>query len=465
MNFPLTNALYALSFALTIFMLLFTVRILPRVILKWETVRRHYGCVPWGLARQMICYGKKSRVRWILQMTFVTLLVSAAFIVRRLIHDDPWQFTAMWLAALAFAVVKLCEAATPPTILFLGASSALSAQTMARLNKALPYCRTTSLVDPRVRLTHEEVGAFYWNDLRTTNTYEWRSVVYHLMDVVPVIVIDSYTSTHWVREELSRLEQKGYLDRTGYLIDDGAPPPSDGWMCVTREALPDWVREQLQRNRDHIQRMARQKEFDAIFAAMPRSVRAPQSIKMMVVKAQCIQQNELRRFVRVCKGIDPDDAADDLLEDIPSHVARAEEIRFLRESRAFEEVEILLRSALEEVEHKDGATQAYNTANSYNKLGVLARLRCDWPEAERLIMKAITKLDALRENGCHDPQVLQELATAHYNLGEVWMARYRETGTEADRQQARSQLSKSVRLDREIGGDISRTVRRLESIG
>jgi hypothetical protein len=413
----------------------------------------------------MIRYAKKSRIRRLIQMTVLALLVAIGSIGRLLIHDDPWQFSVMSVAALAFSIIKLCEIGVPPTILFLSTSSPLSVKTMARLNLALPYCRVVSLLDPRERLPYEEVKSFFQNDLRTTNVYEWRSIVFHLMDVVPIIVIDAQSSMAGVREELQRLEQRGYLNRTAYVVDDESPPPpSDRWERVARETLPFWVGYRLQLQHDQTERLARQAQFDAMLAAVPAAVRDPQRFEAMVVKARYIQNAEVRRFIRVCKGADPDEAGDCLLENIPSQVTRDEEVRFLRESRALEEVEILLRSAMEEVECKADANQQFNIANSYNSLGVLARLRCDWPEAERLIEEAVRRLQPLLTTSTQRKSASQELATAFYNLGEVSMARYRETQVQTDLHRAEDYFLKSIEVDRQVGGDTSSAERRLRDL-
>src|SRR2546425_1140554 len=111
MDHPLLNNI---SLGIAILCGLGAIAILPRVLLKWEVVREQYNGIPWSLARQMIRYGKKSRMQWLIQMTVLGVPFAVVCIVRRLLHDDPWQFSAMSVAALAFALLKSCEFAVPP---------------------------------------------------------------------------------------------------------------------------------------------------------------------------------------------------------------------------------------------------------------------------------------------------------------------------------------------------------------
>ncbi|MEN8131900.1 MAG: tetratricopeptide repeat protein [Pseudomonadota bacterium] len=289
--------------------------------------------------------------------------------------------------------------------------------------------------------------------------------MFHLMDVVPIIVIDAHKSTDGVVEEIERIEQRKYFDRTGYVVDDkSAQPPSEKWETVPRNSLPQWVREKLFYVVDEAERLKRQFEFSSMLASVPRGLREPYNVKAMVAKARCIQHAEICRFIHVCKGVLPSEAEDRLLEDIPSRVTRREELAFLRTSRGLDEVEVLLRSALEEAEAMSGPSRDFNIANSYNSLGALARVRCDWPEAERLISEAIKRLERLRSSATHGGSAMQELATAYFNLGDVSMARYRERGTEVDRREAMARFHRSIQIDLERNGNTDVTKRRLDDL-
>lgn len=418
---------------------------LPRAALSWQVVRHQYGGVPWRLAGQMLRYGRKSRRWWWVRLTAVMALVSLGLLARRLAYDDPWQLTAVALAGLALAVVEACQVALPPCVLYLGSSAPRCVATMAGLNVALPYCRTVSLLDPRAPLPQEHVDAFFRNDLRTTSVYEWRSVVHHLMDIVPVIVVDAGDGTAGVREEVARIERLGYHDRALFVADD-----------VARDRLLAEVgrRLELMRDSDRAARLARQAAFERLLAAVPAALRSP----ALVARAAHIQHAELRRFLRECKGADPDTAGA-LLEDIPSRATADEEARFLRDSRALEEVEILLCSALEDVQARANPLDELNLAKLHNALGVLARLRRDWPRAERHLGEAIASLRPWSNTPAPHAEAAGELATAQFTLGEVAMARYRQSHDDADRRRAEACFRESIAADR--AGDVSLAQRRL----
>jgi hypothetical protein len=268
-----------------------------------------------------------------------------------------------------------------------------------------------------------------------------------------------------VQEEISRLEKRSYLNRTGFFIEDGSPPPpTDKWEQVTREYLPLWIMKRLKTQNSQAERIARQKTIDLMLAVVPKQFRTPDRVENMIIKARYIQGAEVNRFLRECKGIDPLRIGNLLLEDIPSRVSRADEIRFFQTSRSLEEVEILLLSALEEVENWTGEIKKFNTANLLSKLGIVERLRTEWKSGEKYLQNAMSILSSLLDTSFDRKSAMIELSSVYFHLGDIALARYREKCCEAERRQAQAYYLESIRIDSLIGGDKSIAKSRLDNL-
>ena len=438
---------------------------LPKLIGRWAAVREVYGRIPWALARQMFWYTRKSQMAHLVTMTLFGIPIVIGVGARQFLYDDPSELFLFCLAGEALSFVYLADILVPPTVLLLGASVKTNLLSLAALNAALPCYRTVALLRWGERLPFDAVRPFYFNNLRTENAYEWRTIVFHLMDVVPVIVIDGRVDSPAVAEEVARIRRKGYLDRVVFVAEEaGSGPDEPGINRIARADLPAWVLDRAQSPAGRIDRLRRQDEIAAMLAGIPAGARNPQTIQAMVYKSRALEAYAVWRFFRECKGIIYDVKDMRLMEDVPSRVTRAEERKFLRESRALEEVEVLLKSVREFVEQNRDENSAFNIANSINSLGRLARVCGGWDDAIRHIEEAIGHLMPLTRTA-HAAEARMELATAHFNLGEVYMARYREGGDPEDRGKAARNFRESRMYDRHAGADTTLTDHRLNSLG
>ncbi len=170
-----------------------------------------------------------------------------------------------------------------------------------------------------------------------------------------------------------------------------------------------------------------------MISAVPPSFRFDSSMNGMLAKAHYIMHWHHIRYLRDCKGISHDEIAGRHLEDVPSIVPATAEKQYLQESRGLEEFESIAISALEMAEETPGDQQAFNIANSYTKLGKVARCRQDWDTAVSNLNEAIRRLDCII-TATPTPFVVaarHELADACFLLGEVHMARYRRNNNGA----------------------------------
>jgi tetratricopeptide (TPR) repeat protein len=420
-------------------------------------VSKLYGEIPYALQTDVFRYAAYGPLAVWQSLPFALFLFGiGAFIWHGI--ADSWtsglvQFGVFAFGCCLFRSMVFVRFGLPPAVLLLGPSGPEAERTLATLNEELKPYRTVALIRPdQAQLQGRLRYSVLFNNFRTRDLYQWRTIVFHLMDVVPVIVIcDGPTDP--VREERARIERRGYGDRTistrrEELADENG-----------RRALRDLVAARLERVDDQEARRARQNDILRMRLIIPRYLNYPRTDAQFVHKAKLLTDVAQARFLQRCK--EPDGwTPGDLLEDIPSRVSREEELRFLHEDRMFEEVEILLRSV--HGQQRPGSNQEFNRINLINKKGLLHRLRGEWPEAHESLDAAIRLFERMNvAEQASDPQVLQELGTAYFNLGDVCLAQFRETHQEDHRKQAHYCFERSLSYDQQWGGDLSVVKRRL----
>ncbi len=440
---------------------------LPRVIVRWAVARRLYGTIPWRLVWQMRRYLRGSPMGRLVFLTAITGYMMIILLARQLVRNDPPIGAIFGGGALSLLVVLSAEALLPPSILLLTSSSGAAARALAHLNAALPWHRTVALLRPREAMEPMQARRFFYNNLRTSNGYEWRSIVFHLMDVVPLIVIDAEEGTEPVREEQARIQRHGYTDRT-LVVKPGPEAPASAHVLaaetVDREELPRHARERLAAVCDQEQRKARQQVFNEMLAAIHKRVRYATKLDLLVIKCRLIEAHEKERFVRACKGIGPKEVDGRLFEYIPSRVPRREELQFLHQSRGWEEVEAILTGIGEAIATASGPVGEFNRANIDNSLGAAARMQCRWNDAERLIQRAIRRLEPLTESATEAQDAKRELATAHFNLAEVYAGRHVDEGRPEDHRMAIDHGEQCLALEQATGFDTALTEQLLKQL-
>src|ERR1035438_2326172 len=142
----------------------------------------------------------------------------------------------------------------------------------------------------------------------------------------------------------------------------------------------------------------------------------------------------------ISKQVLPVELSARLLEDIPSRVSPAEEKSYLRQSRGLDEVQSIALSALELALETPGPQQSLNIANAHTKIGKCARFSWDWPTALQHLGKAIDLLTQILAAGRmpleNQISAKRELADARFLRGEVQMARFRQTRSTLDHDNA-----------------------------
>lgn len=468
---------------------LFTLIGLPFQISRWLAVRRLYGRIPWSLVWQVAVYARKNRrLRlqiWVLVAMF--LLFAGAGI--NWIGVDfgwlrPFDDTARSLRLPAFLIFiwqlgRVFGYLLPPTALLLGTAKSVNIHLVAVLNNELRPYRVVSLLDlEKEHIIPLLARTVMYNNLRTVNGYEWRTVVHHLMDVVPLIIVDTAVRTEYVEAEQHRIEYFGYsykvisYSSAAYgskisALESGIGDVVDAAQKLGEELVPS-IQSQLPKIADQDRRWKAQREYTAMVRSVPRPIRFHSDINAMLIKAQCILGWAMENFLRDCKQAPAGTPPESLIEDLPSRVTPAEEMAYLRQSRGLDEVRGIAFSALDLAAQTPGPQQEFNVANAHNKIGKWARFTRDWDAALIHLGKGIEILTPMGKGGGplvnERQRIQQELADAHFLRGEVFMARFRQTALPTDRERAVAEFCACMALDVTLGNDTAQSARRLASL-
>ncbi len=441
-----------------------TVYAMPKLIAQWVCVKRVYGRIPWTLARDMWHYILKSHNAHVAYLLLICTLVSLSTLFRMILRGDlPQMVVPLNLVVLVWALQKTAIIVVPPTVLFLGTSNEDIYLNIKELHK-ISYYRTVTLINP---LAGFELSffrqLFFYNYFRTTTRYQWRSIVFHLMDVVPVIVLDAKSDTFYVEEEKKRIERFNYLYKTLVVtssLDNSDHPQDKAARSVERSDLANSIQQYLRTMNDTEIRASRQAEFNSMLKAVPKKIRYAGSEYGLVIKAQILAAYGRQQFLHVCKGIRPGEDPGCLIEDIPSVVSHDEVLRYLNENRAFEEAELVLISVQEELLRAPDKNNCFNLGNVCNKCSQIKRLRGEWEKAISLSEEAMAYLTPMLSGPLKD-EAKREIATSHYIMGEALMARFRELNAPEDRSKAIYHFTRSILYDREVNGDTHPAEKRL----
>src|SRR5919106_1188756 len=168
---------------------IYTVQFLRLLIQSWWRTRQTFGGFSLGASWQLLRLMRHSRrIYWELLVSllgiFWTLLVWFAF---RAIWPRP--MIAVFIALLTQSVFVLFKSLQPPVALFLAGSSQYAADLLVQINIAVSPLRCVALLDPQKMhfLQRNAMG----ENLRTKDPQLWKSIVYRLIEMTPIVILDT----------------------------------------------------------------------------------------------------------------------------------------------------------------------------------------------------------------------------------------------------------------------------------
>jgi hypothetical protein len=156
--------------------------------------------------------------------TLVTILVFCLCFWHSPYAKEPspykWEMTYSLVAAVLLLWLQ------PPYVLMLGASSEQTGSALERLSTAVFPFRVVALFDQSGTGRFRGSFSMLTDNLRTVHEHDWRPIVDHLNDLIPLIVLDARTDRPVVVYEAGEvLRVPSRLRRAVFIIgDDGAAP-------------------------------------------------------------------------------------------------------------------------------------------------------------------------------------------------------------------------------------------------
>jgi hypothetical protein len=152
---------------------------------------------------------------------------------------------AFLLAAAGFSILSRC--AQPPAVLLLGSSSPRTMELVKRFGATILPLRIVALVDYGVPW---RLNPLAWIDnLRTSDWTAWKSVVISLIDLAPVVVIDTCGESRSVAQETSLMLEPNRIRKAVFLTDglgeypalsaNGIDPYAHGLRLLTVDEMDE----------------------------------------------------------------------------------------------------------------------------------------------------------------------------------------------------------------------------------
>jgi tetratricopeptide (TPR) repeat protein len=463
---------------------------IPIQINRWRTVKKLYGHIPYRLAWQIGIYCKKNRMLriqlWLLFLMlsflvswFVNWIGSYFFDFFHLFDDKTYSHFITVIMVSIWMTMRVIKFLTPPTALLLGTAKSVNIHLVAILNQSLRPYRIVSLLDlKKEHIFPAFVKDVMYNNLRTVNGYEWRTVVHHLMDVVPIIIVDDAVSTEYVDDEMNRIKRFGYeykvvsFSSADYGWEINAIQSGIGAVVNAAKKLGEELVNKIQPFLlipiDTRQRMKAQEYYNLMIKKVPWRVRFKSDINAMLIKAHYILAWTMENYIKDCKQNVQGDISAWLLEDIPLKVSIEEDENYIKRSRGLDEVRGVSTSALQLAIQSSDPLQLFNIANAHHKIGKCARYSREWDDALKHLTKAIEMFSQMSDgviiDHLNEKQIQDELTNAFFHRGEVYMALFRETESQSDRENAVYDFNVSMRIDQKFGWDSTITSCRIKSL-
>jgi len=395
--------------------------------------------------------------------------------VRWLLKHEPyprWLCFAVLLWSWRFVADRVC----PPVALFISSSGRQAVEERGWFAFRFRRHRLLSFVAPREHVNPIAFQAFFGDDLRVRRGPGWRVPVYHLTDVVPVVIANIRDPSPAVEEEVGRLVENGLGSKVRFLTDGALPT----WLkalydgvdseprCIEDENIDNILNEPTLGAQDLERRQSLHDEYTYLFREIPLAAKTDLPLREAQFTALAILDREYRRFLRAYKGVELSELGSRLVEELPSIVSQKEEEEYLRASRPLQIANSICRGIREKLEVERGAWATFHGASVETKLGKINRFRRRWKPALDHLRRA---QGVLREmwntgGGIVDPRIVaSELGDALFIEGEVWAVQFLDTPTEEKRSQGLRCFREVLRVDQSLGREDPTVRLRIQLLG
>lgn len=495
---------------------------LPSDIQQWHAAIKIYHRPPWRLIRRMVEIDLRTNKSYIFIVLFLTIFSITIGEAKQMVTGTVYPRVQGIIAILVIVQFAL-RYLVPPSVILLAPSRSSSVAPLVNLTRKVKPHRLITLIEHQEHVFFMDWEEIFPGNLRLNHGMGWRSTVHYLTDVVSVTIVDARFENPSVLEETQRQIKRKITGRTVFLTNaDGSSPileacrnqtdiqqlrlaDEDSAAELTKDLLSALCKNDANWWTDSFNF---QRSYDLMGKAVPRRFRQPRSIYEMLVKAYCLMDYAYKIFLREYKGCTLEKVKGKLVEDIPSLSTPEKELQWLTDSRELDEVEnifmsvlewaqglsdvrapgesendfrsrleqvkglsngkeleeIIFMSVLKRAQKPPNKEQTFQIASTTTKLGKLARFRREWERAKEYLTRATTLFESLQQSDPSDRPVAAELADAHFLLGEVFMAQYRQTGAPSDRESSQRNFIASIALDQKLGQDYAETSKHIDAL-
>lgn len=212
---------------------------LPSIVLamtmySWYRTARLSGRMPLRVAAWMIGLAWRSRHRYLLCVALGGLALTALYLVASLTMGDP-AHPALLLSVATLSSAMLMAVCQPPAIVLLAGSGEATLDLLRSINLAITPLKAVALLEDehagvtqRFRIRSLILGSTLdpkFNNLRTTDQQLWQSVVHQLVDIAPIVVVDTRDPGPAVAQETFIMLAPERAGKAVFVVDaDGSCP-------------------------------------------------------------------------------------------------------------------------------------------------------------------------------------------------------------------------------------------------
>lgn len=444
----------------TIIVLVVTVFGLPSTISRWRMAFRYYGRVCFHTARNLWTYALRSAHSFHLIGALVLHVFTGMGEVRWLIKDEPYP-RWLCLAVLLWSWRLIADRICPPMALFISSSSKRAVERRGWFTFNFRRYRLLSFLAPREHVNAIAFQAHFGDDLRVRRGPGWRIPVYHLMDVVPMVMADVCEHSRMFEKEVHTLVENGLGSKVRFLTNGDLPT----WIkakydtvdlkpiCIKYEDIDKVLTKTALSAHKLEQRQSLQDEYTYLFRAIPRAARPDLGLRDAQITALAILDREYSRFLKAYKGVRLSELNSRLVEELPSIVSRNKEDEYLRANRALQIADGISLGRWEELQTKPGDWANLHRASLETKLGKLNRFRRHWESALDHLNAAQGVLRDMLNRGTGDVDfqiVAAELGDALFLEGEVWTVQFLDAPTEEKRLRGLRCFREALEIDQSL---------------
>jgi len=212
---------------------------LLKIVIDWKSTTTFFGHLPFGFLSRSLLFATRSRGAWrlVLAVVFGALSLIIYF------NNFGFEFSPTpWTAATATTcLLVLSRFALPPAVLVLTGSNTQGFSLLNKVHRAIWPLRVVALLD------YSTWAGYGQDNLRTNSPHVWRSIVHQLIDIAPIIIVDTRAQSASVEDESFVMLAPERVGKAAFIseLDGNCPTLSKHGIRPRDHALPAYTEHEL----------------------------------------------------------------------------------------------------------------------------------------------------------------------------------------------------------------------------